>query len=138
MQSQEQLLFDERYPASPASVARARRSVAAAARRAGLPEDACFDLMLAVSEGVTNAVLHGFVGRDPGHVTVKAHRRDGDLLVSIEDDGVGLLPRTDSPGLGLGLPTIAAVTETMDVRETGDAGVLLSFALPFSPAASLN
>jgi anti-sigma regulatory factor (Ser/Thr protein kinase) len=134
MPGSEQLLLAERYPAEAASVGLARRAVTAAARDAGIGEAAAWNVMLAVSEAVTNAVLHGFVGRDhPGHVDVRASVSDGEIVVTVDDDGVGLRPRTDSPGLGLGLPTIAALADTMDVRQVEGAGTHLSFSLPLAP-----
>jgi anti-sigma regulatory factor (Ser/Thr protein kinase) len=116
------LLLDERYRAEPRCVMAARRAAAGVARAAGLGEEQTWDLMLAVSEAVTNAVVHGFVGREaPGHVRLRAALRGSELVVSVEDDGVGVKPRADSPGLGLGLPTIAAVASSLDVRR-GDGG----------------
>lgn len=131
----ERILLEERYPADSRSIGMARRAAGDAARSAGLSEERAWDMMLAVSEAVTNAVVHGFVGRDrPGHVELRAEARDGQIVVTVEDDGVGPRPRTDSPGLGLGLPTIAAVAHTMDVRHLGK-GTQLCFSFPLGSKA---
>ena len=37
------------------------------------------------------------------------------------DDGCGMTPRLDSPGLGVGLPFIAHTTDTLEI-EPGDSG----------------
>ena len=46
------------------------------------------------------------------------------------DDGVGFAPRADSPGLGLGIPTIAAMTRSMSIAAPADGGteVCMAFA----------
>ena len=73
---------------------------------------------LAVSEAVTNAVVHAYVGAEqPGEVRVDAPRRaTTDVLVTVSDDGCGMVPRLDSPGLGVGLPFIAHTTDTLDIE----------------------
>ena len=45
------------------------------------------------------------------------------------DEGSGLAPRVDSPGLGLGLGLIAQVADSADVRapETGGTEVIMRF-----------
>jgi sensor histidine kinase YesM len=51
---------------------------------------------------VENAVIHG-IGPKPqgGHITVGASRKDGMMLVTITDDGVGVAPSTVNNGFGL-------------------------------------
>jgi serine/threonine-protein kinase RsbW/stage II sporulation protein AB (anti-sigma F factor) len=71
------------------------------------------DLQLAVSEAVTNAIQHG--GRDRGEVLVEARLVGRELRVSVSDHGGGMRPRADSPGLGLGLPIMAAVSDHFEV-----------------------
>ena len=48
------------------------------ARRCGAPED---DVRIAVGDGVGNAVVHAFRGRDPGTITVRAWPERDRLLV---------------------------------------------------------
>lgn len=78
--------------------------------------------MLAVSEAVTNAVVHAFrTAEEPGSVsvtvTVVPHER---IEVTVRDDGMGLAPRDDSPGLGLGLPLISTLADETEHREPAD------------------
>ena len=42
-----------------------------------------------------------------------------------------MLPRTDSPGLGLGLPLIAQMTESLEVHDRSGGGteIRMAFAL---------
>jgi len=54
-----------------------------------LPEMA--DVKTAVSEAVTNAIVHGYAGREDGLVTVQASYDDQHMLsVSIADTGCGI------------------------------------------------
>jgi len=89
---------------------------------------------LAVSEAVTNVVIHAYRDRDPDskpgevHVTVTI---DGEeLLVSVTDDGTGMRPRSDSPGAGLGLPMIAKLADRFEVHHhRSGTRLLLGFRL---------
>ena len=47
-------------------------------------------------------------------------RRDGRLTVVVADEGRGMLPRPDSPGLGLGLPLIATLAESLELGTGAD------------------
>jgi anti-sigma regulatory factor (Ser/Thr protein kinase) len=114
--------LEVRLPAEPSSVPVLRGEAREYARAAGLPDEAVGMVALAVTEAATNAVVHAFVGRDPGHVELHAEPGDGELVLRIRDDGRGLTPRHDSPGLGLGLPTIGRCCTHLDLAE-GPGGV---------------
>jgi serine/threonine-protein kinase RsbW/stage II sporulation protein AB (anti-sigma F factor) len=110
-----------------------RNAVADYARSAGLPGGRLGDVRLAVSEAATNAVLHAYRDREPGQIRViAAVDGDGALTVVVEDDGFGPLPRPDSPGIGLGLPTIASVADAVELSAGAGAGARLS--MRFVPA----
>jgi serine/threonine-protein kinase RsbW/stage II sporulation protein AB (anti-sigma F factor) len=100
------------------------------AERVGAP--APVDVALAVSEAVTNSVLHAYGDAEPGPVHLTAEVRPGRLVVTVTDEGSGLHPRPDSPGLGLGLPTIGQLTEELEITGAGGCGVRveMSFAFP--------
>ena len=84
---------------------------------------------MAISEAATNAVLHAYRDRDPGEIRVAADLTgDGSLRIVVEDDGFGPLPRPDSPGLGLGLPTIASVADAVELSAGRAAGARLSMS----------
>ena len=120
------------WPAVAASVAEARTAVSAFAEAAGATADALAAVSLAVSEAVTNAVLHAYLDREtPGPVEVRARREAEMVVVEVADEGRGMLPRTDSPGLGLGLPLIAQMTQSLEVhdRDGGGTEIRMAFAL---------
>ena len=58
--------------ALPANVAVLRHAVTDFARELGLPDQLVGDIALAVSEAATNAVMHAYVDREPGRLTVVA------------------------------------------------------------------
>ncbi|MDN4471660.1 sensor histidine kinase [Demequina zhanjiangensis] len=74
-----------------------------------IPAQWASSLALVITELVTNAVEHGFVGKERGEITVQAERSaTGDRLkVSILDDGVGL---QGSPS-GLGSSIVRTLVE---------------------------
>jgi anti-sigma regulatory factor (Ser/Thr protein kinase) len=113
--------------ATPEQVSVLRAEVTAYAQRVGIADGRLGDVRLAVSEAATNAVLHAYRDREPGEIRVKAQVRDDGLLcIVVEDDGFGPLPRPDSPGLGLGLPTIASVADAVELSAGAAAGARLS------------
>ena len=122
-----------RVAATPEQISVLRSEVTAYARSVGLADGRLGDVRLAVSEAATNAVLHAYRDRDPGEIRVDAGLDDsGWLRIVVEDDGFGPLPRPDSPGIGLGLPTIASVADAVELSAGSAAGARLSmlFALP--------
>ena len=108
-------------PADPRSVAVIRSGVRQFAREHGAPHETVQALALAVSEAVTNAVVHGFVGEDPGTVGATVEVAPDEMVVTVFDDGRGMQPRPDSPGLGMGLPLIGQMTASLDIRPRDDA-----------------
>jgi serine/threonine-protein kinase RsbW/stage II sporulation protein AB (anti-sigma F factor) len=119
-------------PAVAASVGTIRGGVRQFARARGVAESILIDLALAVTEAVTNAVVHAFIGREPGSVWTRIRTAPDEIVVVVTDDGRGMQPRADSPGLGLGLPTIAALTTAMDMHAPPGGGtvITMTFAAP--------
>jgi anti-sigma regulatory factor (Ser/Thr protein kinase) len=112
--------------ATPDQVGVLRRKVAEYAQTVGVADRRLADVRLAVSEAATNAVLHAYRGREPGEIRVAARvDDDGVLKIVVEDDGFGPLPRPDSPGIGLGLPTIASVADALEFSAGSAAGARL-------------
>jgi serine/threonine-protein kinase RsbW len=127
------LSFEATFPSTPPGVGELRRDITAFARRCGMDAAGIEDVRLAVSEAATNVVVHAYRGVE-GDLGVRAHTEDGELLVVVRDTGIGLAPRPDSPGLGLGMPVIATVTSRFQIV-SNDAGteVHMAFRLPDEP-----
>src|SRR4051794_16351110 len=121
-----------RGKATPKTVGVLRQAVTDFAREAGVAGTALDDVRACVSEAVTNAVVHAYRdGREPGQVTMSAEAANQELRLIVTDDGIGFLPRNDSPGLGLGIPTIAGLSSSMSLTRpaTGGTEVCMTFAL---------
>ena len=86
-----------------------------------MDETAVQDIRVAVSEAATNAIIHGGAPED-AEVHLRIERLRGELLIVIADQGHGMRPRTDSPGLGLGLPIISGFARRMKVISRGALG----------------
>ena len=65
-----------------------------------LPTDRAIPIGLIVNELVTNAIKYAFPGEAKGTVTVTLKRAQGELRLTIADDGQGLDPRRGNSGLG--------------------------------------
>ncbi len=115
-------------PPEATSIKRARDAVAVLAERVGAP---VADVKLAVSEAVTNSLVHGYRDGGQGAISVTARIERGRLLVVVADQGVGMKPNLQSPGLGVGISLITSLAG--DVRfDSSPNGltVSMSFAAP--------
>ena len=125
--------FDATWPAVAESVGTARHSVLAHLSAAQTSDPPLSDIGLAVSEAVTNVVHHAYVGREPGPVRVRVVFRPPEIEVMVQDEGSGMVPRPDSPGLGLGMPLIATVSERFDVQAPPGGGTRLCIWFSLDP-----
>jgi anti-sigma regulatory factor (Ser/Thr protein kinase) len=123
-------IFARRFPAQADQVRLARREVEAYAREHGAVDPT--GIALAVSEAVTNAVIHAYVDEArPGDVQVVAERHEGNgLEIQVCDDGRGMMPRSDSPGLGVGLPLVAKLAQRFRVESRPTGGTAVSMVFP--------
>jgi serine/threonine-protein kinase RsbW len=125
--------FEATFPSSPPGVGAMRREIAAFAARAGMDEEGVGSVRLAVSEAATNAVVHAY-REAAGELQVRAWVDGRELMVIVCDTGLGLAPRPDSPGLGLGMPLMASVTSRFRVVSDG-VGTEIHMAFPLPDAA---
>ena len=121
-----------RLPARAQSVPEARHAVAEFATAQGAADGNLWAIKLAVSEAVTNAVVHASRGDDATDVlALEAQVCDGMLRVSVSDQGHGMRPRVDSPGVGLGIGIIATLTDDVEITET-NPGLRLTMTFAIS------
>jgi serine/threonine-protein kinase RsbW/stage II sporulation protein AB (anti-sigma F factor) len=114
------------WQAIPKSVAEARRAVSEFAQREGAGTATLAAVRVAVSEAVTNAVQHAYLDEpEAGPVRVTVERSGDVIWVAVADEGRGMLPRPDSPGIGLGLPLIARMTQGFELHEREGGGTVL-------------
>jgi anti-sigma regulatory factor (Ser/Thr protein kinase) len=89
---------------------------------------------IVVSEAVANAVMHAYRDRPrPGRVRVTVEVGDESLELAVSDDGIGMTPRIDSPGAGLGVPLMTGFADEVVVECSHGTRLRARFAL-FGPA----
>jgi anti-sigma regulatory factor (Ser/Thr protein kinase) len=106
-------------PARAENVAVVRHAFGGLGEALEMPEQLLSDIKLAVTEACTNVVIHAYPDGE-GPMEVRAVLGDERLSVVVRDEGRGVVPRADSPGLGLGLPLIATLTESLELGTGAD------------------
>jgi serine/threonine-protein kinase RsbW len=104
-----------KLPARAENVAVIRHAFGGFAEALTVDEQTLADIKLAVTEACTNVVIHAYEEDEFGDLEVDASIDDSRLTVVIRDNGRGIVPRPDSPGLGLGLPLIATLAESLEL-----------------------
>jgi anti-sigma regulatory factor (Ser/Thr protein kinase) len=124
-------------PARPENVAVVRHALGGFGDAYEVSDQALADIKLAVTEACTNVVVHAYPDGE-GPLGVSAWMRDERLTVVVHDEGRGMLPRPDSPGLGLGLPLIATLAESLELGTGSEdrTEVRMTFLLTDSEAAA--
>ena len=118
-------------PPDPHHIGAVRRQVASFAARAGMPATALTDLQVAVSDAITNAVIHAEGERDTSRVCVAAEELGDELVVRVREDGRQPAAWPDCVGLGPRLSMIAALAQVFRGRrcEGGATELSMHFAL---------
>ena len=106
-------------PARAENVAVVRHAIGGLGEALDLDDQTLSDVKLAVTEACTNAVVHAYPDGE-GPLEVAAYVREERLTLVVRDEGRGIVPRTDSPGLGLGLPLIATLAEALELGTDGE------------------
>lgn len=101
-------------PARAENVAVVRHAFGGLGEVLDVPEQLLSDIKLAVTEACTNVVIHAYPDVE-GPMEIRAVLGEEELSVTVRDAGRGVVPRADSPGLGLGLPLIATLTESLEL-----------------------
>src|SRR5918997_6056650 len=104
-----------KLPARAENVAVIRHAFGGFAEALSVDEQPLADIKLAVTEACTNVVIHAYEDGEDGDLEVDASIDAERLTVVIRDNGRGIVPRPDSPGLGLGLPLIATLAESLEL-----------------------
>jgi anti-sigma regulatory factor (Ser/Thr protein kinase) len=117
------------FPALPARVQEARDFADEAAAAFGFDESTRYDIKLAATEAVTNAIRHGASSsRDMVHLSVIA--KDSTLIFRVVDHG-SFVPYIDNgdalPEQGRGLAFNAHLMDEVCIR-TGERGTVVQFS----------
>ncbi len=116
-------------PARAENVAVIRHVLSGIADALALDPEVLSDVKLAVSEACANAVVHAYPEGDPGLLDLEVSTHRESLEVVVRDHGRGMMPRADSPGLGVGLPLMASLSAALELTNRTDGGteVRMSF-----------
>jgi serine/threonine-protein kinase RsbW/stage II sporulation protein AB (anti-sigma F factor) len=118
------------FPGTPLGVRMLRGEIARLATDCGMDAEGIADVGLAVTEAATNAVIHAYADSE-GELSVTADVHDGELAIVVGDTGPGLVQRSGSPGLGVGLSLIAALSERLRVVSgAGGTAIHMAFRCP--------
>ncbi len=130
-------------PARAENVAVIRHVLGGIGDALALHPEVLSDVKLAVSEACANAVVHAYPDGDPGLLDLEIVAGEEHLEVVVRDHGRGMMPRADSPGLGVGLPLMASLSASLELtnRTEGGTEVRMSFDkvdhdLPLADSAS--
>lgn len=122
-------------PARAGNIALVRHALGALGETLAIDEQLLSDVRLAVTEACSNVVVHAYADRTPGSLEVCVTLHGDELTVIVRDDGVGIAPNPASPGLGLGLPLIASLADSVQLGrdEHERTEVCMMFSLSDAP-----
>jgi anti-sigma regulatory factor (Ser/Thr protein kinase) len=115
-----------------------RHRAAEFASTAGASDDVTQAVALAVSETVTNAVVHAYDAHERGEVRVSCQADGEQFIVEVVDEGAGIWLRQDSRGLGHGLAMVGALAHTLTIAPGPDGrgtAVTMAFGRASAPDA---
>lgn len=120
------------YGAHPDTVSRAREAVTRLMTTARVRGNQVSAVRRAVTEAVTNAVVHAYDGR-PGLVHLTAVITDDELIVFVADDGRGPHRAFPSSSGGRGWVLIAEATDDYTISHRAAGGTLIEMRWSLSP-----
>jgi serine/threonine-protein kinase RsbW len=121
-------------PARAENVPLVRHAIAGLADALEMGASVVADLKTVVTEACTNVVLHAYDPSAVGPMDVEAVPEDDCLVITVRDYGHGIRPLADveHQSLRLGLPLIAALTQSFEVRGEVDRGTEVRMKIPIS------
>lgn len=113
----------------------ARVAVAAFAAQLDPTIEEITDVKTAVSEAVTNSIIHGYGGKD-GTVTIEAMIKGNELTVIVGDKGVGIdnievamqplyTSRPDLERSGMGFTVMETFMDSLEVKSENNNGTYI-------------
>jgi serine/threonine-protein kinase RsbW len=125
-------------PARAANIAVVRHAFGALGEAFAVDEETLSNIRLAVTEACTNVVVHAYPDDREGLLEVAATLREDKLEVLVRDEGPGIGPRAGSPGLGLGLPLIASLTESVQLGRDEEKRTEVRMTFPLSASVATS
>ena len=109
-------------PARPEGVGVVRQALAGLADALAIEAPVLADMKMAVTEACTNVVVHAYEESE-GMLEVEMLADAETLTIVVRDHGTGIQPRparSEPAALGLGLPLIATLAETLELGRSPD------------------
>ncbi|MBV7276362.1 anti-sigma F factor [Clostridium thailandense] len=114
----------------------ARVAVAAFASQLDPTIEELTDIKTAVSEAVTNSIIHGYENKD-GIVKIEVHIKDNELTILVEDNGIGIenvelamqplyTSRPDLERSGMGFTVMETFMDSLEVESEKNKGTRLT------------
>ena len=113
------------------NVALARATVAFLAAQLNITVSQLEELKVAISEAVSNAIIHGYQDRDNEQVNITAELLTDGIIVTIEDSGIGISDiaqameptfSTDPERMGLGFAFMKSFSDELEVESMPGQG----------------
>jgi stage II sporulation protein AB (anti-sigma F factor) len=129
--------LEMRFVSLADNVALARLAVAQMAAQAGFSLNEIEEIKVAVSEAVSNAVIHGYPDHKSGWITVECRVEGRELTIAIEDWGVGIADveqarqpafSSDPERMGLGFVFMDSFMHHVTVRSQVGRGTRVEMA----------
>lgn len=114
------------FEADPQRLGEAREWARDVAEQAGLDEPDCFQVRLAMSEAVANAIQHGSQTASDC-IRVEAFREEGLLVFEVSDTGTFVAPTThstDDDESGRGLEVLSMIMDDVGMSSRNGGSVL--------------
>lgn len=122
-------------PATADNVPLVRHALTGLAEALGMEPAGIADLKTVVTEACMNVVVHAYSGQDePGALEAAAWADGDEVVVSVHDNGHGVRPLADveQRSLRLGLPLIAALTTSFEIRGAPGGGTTVTMRVPLA------
>lgn len=131
--------FELTVPATAENVMVVRQAIAGLGEALGMPSSRVADLKTVVTEACNNVVLHAY-DDELGPLIVSAQPHDAELEVSVADEGHGFRPRANQSeaSLGLGLPLIAALSDSFEISGGAGQGSMTRIRFGYAPPEFSN
>ena len=113
----------------------ARSAVAAFVTDCNITVDWLGDLKTAVSEAVTNSIVHGYESSGEGDVIIKVVKNENAVHISVKDYGVGIADpvkarepfyTTKGDRSGMGFTVMESFTDSLKVTHNTPSGTVVS------------
>lgn len=97
------------------------------------------DIKTAVSEAVTNSIVHGYEGKGNGFVEIEAYLEGSTIHIVVKDEGVGIddiekarqpffTTKPESERTGMGFTVMESFMDTLTVEKNERAGLKVTMS----------